>query len=63
MGSEICQPGEYCTTDGKKTTDMGFYTFNKASISQIPCPIGTFQNRTGQNDCVKCTEGNYCPST
>jgi hypothetical protein len=42
MGSEICQPGEYCTADGKKYTDKGFYTFNKASISQIPCPIGTF---------------------
>jgi hypothetical protein len=27
----------------------------------IPCPPGTFQNDTGQTECLECIAGHYCP--
>ena len=42
-----------------------FYSAGTRYHNEYPCPIGTYNNRTGlqsDNQCTPCTAGYYCPS-
>ncbi|XP_053729819.1 SCO-spondin isoform X1 [Synchiropus splendidus] len=45
-GSDVCPPAHYCP---------------EGTLSPIPCPAGSFANRTGHAVCQRCPAGYYCP--
>jgi hypothetical protein len=63
----ICPSGSYCDqgTTNPNTCPQGYYCpAGTISYSEYPCPAGTYNSATGQDqssDCVTCPVGNYCP--
>ncbi|CEM36103.1 unnamed protein product [Vitrella brassicaformis CCMP3155] len=70
--SQPCEEGFYCpggaidpygktpTNSTNMTADEGYYA-PAGSSNQVPCPIGTYNDLTGQGSCTTCPAGYYCP--
>ena len=65
-----CSYGHYGNTTGLTVAtcsgecDAGFIcTANSITPTQLPCPPGQYNNRTGQGKCVKCEAGTYAESS
>ena len=63
-----CSAGYYCP-DGQRRSDpteytcpVGHFCLNGSSSFQR-CPLGTFQNSTGQSSCLTCPAGYFCDTT
>lgn len=68
--NKICDAGYYCTEgatvphpeDGTtgNICDVGNYCPSNSS-SETQCAAGTYETRTGMDECQDCPEGFYCP--
>jgi len=58
-----CQPGTYQDDENAiicKPCKRGRYCPSPGMIKAIYCHIGTYQNRTGQSECIQCPEKTNC---
>jgi hypothetical protein len=60
-----CPAGFYCpyiATASPIACLAGYYCMTGVEVG-VPCPVGTFSNRTGlpdSGDCTPCSPGKYC---
>ena len=60
----ICDAGYYCLSGAENSTqnicEAGYYCPQQSTI-QIACQPGTYQDQEGQDNCLDCGVGQYCP--
>ena len=55
-----CEAGYFSTDNtGCIPADPGHYVPSSGQVSQIPCPIGTYQPNGGQSECMDASPGHY----
>eukprot|EP00466_Bigelowiella_natans_P013811 jgi/Bigna1/44176/e_gw1.90.33.1 len=59
MGFNACPEGYYCVNNERFLCSKGHYC-PMATTKQIPCPVRTFNNMTGQPSCFDCPAGFIC---
>ena len=59
----ICTPGNYLLGDFCTDADPGYFVSGSGAESQQPCPVGTFQNLSGQTTCRVATTGHFVNSS
>ena len=62
-----CSAGFYCPGGQATSTPTEYvcqrgYFCPEGSVSPLPCLGGTYQNATGQEECLPCPSGYYCDS-
>ena len=45
------------------TCPKGYQCPNEGLIAPLQCPLGQYQDETGQSNCEECAIGQYCPNT